>query len=289
MRIISTIILFILGHSLHVNAQKAEIKSLLWEISGKKLKQPSYLYGTMHVQDESVFHMEATVKAYIEKCDAFAMEVLLDEVNPVSMQQHLLMKNTSLKDLLTEEEYALIDAYMKEKLGQGVLMFSKMKPFFLASQLMQLDMIKDKELHMDLDFLDFARKQGKIVFGVEQFEDQIKAVDKISLRDQALMLYNIVSDTIQDNSSMDKLKEAYINQDIELLYEITVSDTSMPANFVDAFVIHRNKAMTKTIIKTAKKQSTLYAVGAAHLGGPEGIIALLRKKGYTVKPVTTIP
>jgi uncharacterized protein len=289
MRVFSIIISFILSNSLQINAQKPETKSLLWQISGKNLKHTSYLYGTMHVQDESVFHMEDLVKKHIDICDAFAMEVLLDEVNPVVMQQHLVMKNTSLKDLLTVEEYALIDTYMKEKLGQGLLMFNKMKPFFLAAQLMQLDMSKDRELHMDLDFLNYAKKQGKVVFGVEQFEDQIKAVDKISLRDQALMLVKMISDTTSGNSSMDKLKEAYINQDIELLYEITVSDTSMPANFTDAFIIHRNKAMTKTIIKTAKKQSTLYAVGAAHLGGPDGIIALLRKKGYTLNPITTTP
>lgn len=285
MRVFSIIISFVLIHFSQLNAQNSETKSLLWEISGKNLKQSSYLFGTMHVQDESVFHMEHIAKAYIDSCEAFAMEVLLDEVNPVVMQQHLLMKNTNMKDLLSEEEYAQVDAFMKEKLGQGLLLFSKMKPFFLASQLMQLDMSKEKELHMDIDFLQYARKQGKIVFGVEQFEDQIRAVDKISLKDQAQMLLRIVSDTVSDNSSMDKLKAAYILQDIELLYEITVSDTSMPSNFIDAFLIHRNKEMTKTIIKTAKKHSSFYAVGAAHLGGPDGIIALLRKKGYTVRPV----
>jgi len=87
---------------------------------------------------------------------------------------------------------------------------------------------------------------------------------------------------------MDNLMAAYIAQDIENLYFLTISDTTMPVIFVDAFVIKRNINMTKTIIKNSRKQSVFYAVGAAHLGGPKGIIALLRKKGYTVEPVFEI-
>jgi len=282
------VIILVLSQFYIVFAQQAEQNSLLWKISGKNFKSASYIFGTMHVQDESVFLMDELVKKHIDMCDAFAIEVLLDEVNPVAAQQHLVMKNKTLKDLLTIEEYNLVDEYMIEKVGQGLLLFQKMKPFFLATQLLQADMVKDKELAMDLDFLAYARKQGKFVFGIERFEDQIKAVDKISLEEQAKMLVRMVSDTSTGNSNMDNLMAAYIAQDIENLYFLTISDTTMPVIFVDAFVIKRNINMTKTIIKNSRKQSVFYAVGAAHLGGPKGIIALLRKKGYTVEPVFEI-
>lgn len=267
-------------------SQKSTNSSLLWKISGKGMKGESYLYGTMHVQDESVFQMENAVKEYIMICDAFAMEVLLDEIDPVAAQNHMVMKNTTLKELLSAEDYDFLNEYMKEKLGQGVLMFNKLKPFFLSAQLMQIDMNKDKVLPMDLEFLDYARKNGKIVKGLEKFEDQIAAVDKISLKDQATMLMEMVRDTLNENNNMEQLMSAYISQDIELLYTITVSDTSLPAGFQDVFITRRNRNMVKQIIRFSKRQRVVYAVGAAHLGGAEGIIALLRKKGYTVKAVS---
>jgi uncharacterized protein len=286
MRHIIFVLSFLLSQNLCVLSQENTTSSLLWKISGKNMTGESYLFGTMHVQDETVFHMEDMVKKYILLCDAFAMEVLLDEINPVAAQSQMIMKNTTLKELLSAEDYLFLDEYMKEKLGQGVLMFNKMKPFFLSAQLMQIDMAKDKALPMDMEFLDYARKNGKSVIGLERFEDQIRAVDKISLEDQASMLMDMVRDTLKENSNMEQLMSAYIAQDIELLYSITVSDTSLPANFQDIFLTRRNSKMVQQIIRFSKHQSVVYAVGAAHLGGPGGIIALLRKKGYLVEAVS---
>jgi uncharacterized protein len=283
-----SLVLFFIAHVVFVFSQTSS-SSLLWKISGKKLKQPSYLYGTMHVQDESVFMLEDHLKKYIDKSDAFAMEILLDEVDPMQVQKHILLKNTTLKDLLTEEEYNQLDEFLKRELGQGLLLFNRMKPFFLASQIMQLSMSQDKELAMDLYLLKYARSQNKRIFEVERFEEQIKAIDKISLPEQIKMLMQLIHEEEKNDDKKDKMFQAYISQDIELLYEQTTSDTTMPSNFVDVFITERNKRMTKRTIKMIKKQSVFIAVGAAHLGGPNGMIPLLRKRGYTVEPIVVNP
>lgn len=66
-------------------------QSLLWKVSGKNMKAPSYLYGTIHIQDERVFSFDNTVYNALFSCDAFAMEVLLDEVDPVQMHECMMM------------------------------------------------------------------------------------------------------------------------------------------------------------------------------------------------------
>jgi uncharacterized protein len=261
-------------------------QSLLWEITGKGFDKPSYLYGTIHVQDKRVFAFDSIVYEKLSMCDAFAMEVLMDEIDQAEAMEAMLMKKHTLKDLYSQEEYEFLDSVVKESTGQGLFVFNKMKPFFLSSQLMQMELSMDMELALDLHFLEYARNNEKICLGIEKFKDQIKAIDAISIEDQADMLYEGLTDTSSNLSmdAFDELLEAYILQDIDKLYELS-ADTTMPAEFNEYFLVKRNKKMARRIIKFGKKQPTFNAIGAAHLPGEEGVIALLRQKGYTVKPV----
>ena len=273
------IILFLLSFS-------SSAQSILWEISGKNLDKPSYLYGTIHVQDKRVFAFDSTVYAKLDACDAYAMELLMDEINQKDVIDAMLMKKHTLKDLCTPEEYRILDSIVKEKTGQGIFVFNKMKPFFLSAQLMQVDLKQDMPLALDLYFLDYSRKNNKICLGIEEFRDQINAIDALSLNDQMDMLIEGLTDTtsVLSDDMFEGLINAYIEQDIENLFELAI-DTSMPPEFNEAFLVKRNKKMARRIAKFSKTQTTFNAIGAAHLPGPDGVIALLRKKGYTLTPV----
>lgn len=261
-------------------------QSLLWKVSGKNLKKPSYLYGTIHIQDKRVFSFDKTVTIAFESSDAFAMEILMDEISQEDILSNMLMKDNSLDKLISKEKYKLLDSIVKAKTGSGLLMYNKMKPFFLSSQLMQIDMAKDMEMALDLYFLSNARKSGKPCFGVEKFIDQINAIDAITLNDQADMLFEGLTDTSgnSDVAKLDEMLETYMSFDLMTLFEM-INDTALPAEFNKAFLIDRNVGMAKNFIKISKKQSLFCAVGAAHLPGETGVIELLRKKGYTVEPV----
>jgi uncharacterized protein YbaP (TraB family) len=243
-------------------------------------------YGTIHIQDKRVFAFDNTVKQIFESCDAFAMEILMDEISQEEALDAMLMKNTTLDKLLSKEEYRILDSVVKANTGAGLFIYNKMKPFFLSSQLMQMNMQQDMELALDLYFLKNARDAGKPCFGVEKFMDQINAIDAISLEDQADMLFVGLTDTTGNNDTdkLDEMLETYMNFDLDKLFEMT-NDTALPAEFNKAFLIDRNVGMAKNFVKIAKKQSVFCAVGAAHLPGNTGIIELLRKKGYTVEPV----
>lgn len=261
-------------------------QSLLWKVSGKKLKSPCYVYGTIHIQDKRVFSFDATVTSAFESCDAFAMEILMDELSQNEIKDAMLMKDNSLDKLLTSEQYKILDSVVKATTGSGLFLYNKMKPFFLSSQLMQMNMTQDMDLALDLYFLKKARDAGKLCFGVEKFSDQINAIDAISLEEQAQMLFEGLTDTSGNNDieKLDDMLVEYMNFNLEHLFDMT-NDTALPAEFNQAFLIDRNVGMVKNFIKLSKKYSLFCAVGAAHLPGKTGIIELLRKKGYTVEPV----
>ncbi|HOZ29811.1 MAG TPA: TraB/GumN family protein [Bacteroidales bacterium] len=261
-------------------------QSLLWKVSGKKMKTPSYIYGTIHIQDKRVFSYDQTVTDAFESCDAFAMEILMDELDQEEIKDAMLMKDNSLDKLLTSEQYKILDSIVKVSTGSGILMYNKMKPFFLSSQLMQMNMSQDMDLALDLYFLNKAREAGKMCFGVEEFADQIDAIDAISLEEQAEMLFDGLTDTTVNNDmeQLDEMLAEYMNFNLEHLFDMT-NDTALPAEFNKAFLIDRNVGMVNSFVKISKKHSLFCAVGAAHLPGETGIIELLRKKGYTVEPV----
>lgn len=260
-------------------------QSVLWEITGRRLKQPSYLYGTIHIQDKRVFAFGDEVLEAFNNSEAFAMEILMDEINPEVIREAMFMKDNSLDKLLSAEDYKLLDSIVREKTGQPLMLFNRMKPFFLSSQLMQMDLAKDMSEALDLYLLNMAREQNKICLGIEELSDQIKAIDVISLEEQAQMLMDALTDTVENtDEKFEELLEAYLNADLKKMYELT-KDTALPENFHQAFLIDRNIKMARQIHRFIRRHSTFNAIGAGHLYGEKGVINLLRKRGYYVEPI----
>ncbi|MBO7570850.1 MAG: TraB/GumN family protein [Bacteroidales bacterium] len=265
-------------------------QSILWKVTGKKIKSPSYLYGTIHIQDKRVFAFDNTVTDAFNSCDAFAMEILMDEIDPKESQEATLMKDgKTLKTIMSAEDYKLLDSAFTAATGASLLLYNKMKPFFVSSAMMQAGMKQDMETALDLYFLQNARKAGKSCYGVEKFMDQINAIDAISLEDQVKMLMDGIKDTTSDGNNKEEeqfadLLDAYLTFNLDKALEMS-SDPSLPAEFNQAFLINRNSGMAKNFLKIAKKQSLFCVVGAAHLPGEQGVISHLRKAGLTVEPV----
>ena len=252
------------------------------------MKQPSYLYGSIHIQDARVFAFDSTiVLGTLQSCDAFAMEILMDEIDPVAILKSTYMKKGKLlSKMMKPADFAKLDSVCKKKIGASAYFLNTMKPFFVSSALQQAEMAKDEEEALDLYFLKKARANGKKCYGVEQYQDQIDAIDAISLKDQIKMLMAGLDETKNDTdqSEFDELLEAYLTCDFDKMLALS-SDESMPKKFNKVFITDRNVGMADHFAEIARTQSLFCVVGAAHLAGGKGIPALLRKKGYTVEPV----
>ncbi|MGC9331279.1 MAG: TraB/GumN family protein [Bacteroidales bacterium] len=263
----------------------AQQDALLWKVTGKNLDKPSYLYGTIHIQAKEVFAYDTLIYEKMRSCSAMAVELIMDEIDPKTIKEIMFMEEGSIADYLSDEEYHLLDSVMKARTGQPLMLFEKMKPFFLSSQIMQTMIPKEMPLPLDMHFIDTARKMGKNILALETLSDQIGAIDKMSVEEQVDMLMDGLTD---DENSMEKqfnqLVEVYVAQDIDSL-QVLMQDTALPEFFGKELIIKRNKGMAKALHKIMKKQSVFAAFGAAHLVGEKGVIELLRQKGYKIEPV----
>jgi uncharacterized protein YbaP (TraB family) len=274
------------------SAQEADTSSMrgrLWSISGNGLKDSSYLYGTIHIMDEKAYRFPDGTKEAFRSADAYAMELNMDSVNQLTLMSELMMEDsTSLRDLLTEEEYADLKAFAKDSMGIKLARFDRFHPMLTLSRIQMQSFEKDCTLALDMYFHQKAKRNGKPVIGLERMEEQVAAFQSIPYDSIAQQLVQVARGEIESSggkASMETMLEHYVEGDLEALLRTTRQQKSSE-NFTEVFLTERNKRMADRAARHMKEQSLFIAIGAAHLPGEKGVIQLLRDKGYHVRSLS---
>lgn len=260
---------------------QAQNKSLFWEISGNGLTKSSYLYGTMHVNEKVSFHLSDSFFKNL-----LGSDIIANESNPETWGElDDLMKNNDY-NFYTKfyNEFYLIPA-SKETIKT---IFNNHNSKYFKNMLSgaegeQADFQENTVL--DMFIFQTGKKYKKRIAGLENAKESMLSIlqsmdDNAKPKDEnktALMKI------LKNRNLTEVLKEYYREKDIVMLDSIYKLMFSKKTH--DALIVNRNKIMTKSIDSIAKTGSLFSAVGAAHLGGNEGIIELLRQKGYNVKPI----
>lgn len=266
---------------------------IFWEISGNGLKEPSYLLGTIHIGDARVYDFPDSMLTYFEKCDAFAGELDLININFWNsfeiMAQMKMPGDTTLQDLLAPKEYAFIHQKLEKQLGFLTSTFEKWYPFLLQG-LLDPSISSNNGITnpngnppLDLFLAQYAQKKKMEVLGLETIQEQVSVFSAISLKEQATMLYQTATAPQDGISELEELIRLYLSEDIQRMVELTGKDTNEA--FVHALLDRRNAQMALRIRRHLETKRLFIGVGAAHLGGDTGILALLRKYGYHLRPV----
>ena len=283
MKIIYLLIFLLVAVSVHAQ------NSLLWEISGNGLKSKSYLYGTIHIQDKRVFQFSDSLMPRFNACSVFAGELLLQDNDPMELMKIMFMPgDTTLKMLLNKHDYKLVEEYSKKHLGSMSGMIDRIKPLFTSTMITETSMKKDEPYSLDEYFQRLAKEKNMTVMGIETMEEQMKALDRISLKEQAQLLVEGIKEEQKnaDTTEVEKLILVYLSQNLDSIQRYYISDQSLSDEFNKSIIIERNHKMAERIDTLIKRRPAFIGVGAGHLPGQEGVIALLKQKGYTVKVVT---
>ena len=273
-----------------VNKKPLE-KSLLWEVSGNGLTKPSYIYGTIHMICKDDASLGDSLVAAIQRSERVYFEVDMDNLmEMLSAFKDFKMRNdTTLADLLSKEDYEKVKEYMGRK--SGLLPFSQLetyKPMLASSLLMESGIGCEESVAMEQLILEEAKKNKKRVDGLETMSYQASIFDSIPYKLQAEQLLKYVNDSgskSESDKQFEEMIEAYKAQDIEKLGEFVQTNDGGLGNYEDILIYNRNRNWVEKLKKIMPDKSLTIAVGAGHLAGEKGLIKLLRKAGYTVKPV----
>jgi uncharacterized protein len=270
-------------------------KSLLWKVTGPGLTKPSYVFGTIHLIDSKDYFLPKGTMSALDDVSNVVFELDMKEMSDMSkimsMMNKLYMKDDkTLKDLLSDAEYKAVGDFFQSK-GLPLFMFERMKPMFLSifasGDMSPGDLQSGKMKSYEMELLEMAENAGKSTGGLETVEFQISLFDAIPYEAQAKMLVDAIQkgSNSEGDDEFKKMTDMYKSQDINAMVKMISEEGSDVSGFEDKLLSERNKNWIPLMIEMAKKQPTLFAVGAGHLGGDTGVIKLLKKTGMKVEPI----
>jgi len=271
------------------NCLPAQSDGLLWRVSGKGLKNASYLFGTihMHCQDENI--RKAEIQSAMDSSSIVAMELNLNDYQTfvAMMKANMKLSGKSLKSMLSIPEYHLVDSICKVFTGTSLEDFDHKPPMtVLASIMMSKDFVGcNRPLPVDMVIADMAKQGGKESYGLESFSFQDSLLGSIPDSTQIRWLIEFCGDIPQAKAEFQALLKAYDSQQALALYDIILKTSPELILLNDALLVQRNMRWVEFLGNNMKYNVYFMAVGAGHLGGDNGLISLLRRAGYTVTPV----
>ncbi|TNE80551.1 MAG: TraB/GumN family protein [Bacteroidetes bacterium] len=295
----------LLGIQLHAQTNSTpepkptKYQGLLWEISGNGLQKPSYLYGTMHVSRKLAFHLGDSFFLALQNSEVVGLETTPD---------------TWLDDMIRYDQFYSVLSLAKDDYYSGYGRYNSFTPDKTYSvELSDIKEVNDmlrrdprlinsfmfrkssssdnfeEETYLDLYIFRVGKKLGKKVIPVEDFAESEALVEIAQDRE-----YGDKDDVIEGYEDIEiesrykffeMFEDAYRRGDLDMLDSL--NKMSNPSKKYNKYMLWiRNANMVRTMDTIMPNQSMFVGVGAAHLPGKEGVIELLRKKGYTVRPVS---
>lgn len=271
----------------HYSVGQVTKNALLWEVKSKDGKTISYLYGTMHLMDSKLFYFPKKLEKILLKSDELCMEI--SNVNDSDLSPDaLFLKNETLTDYFSTAQMDSIYRWAEKSLlmnkEQFNTNFNKAKPFLLLQFLLQSSLPENAKSY-EKEFENLAKLNKKAIEGLESVTEQLELFTSLTKKEQTEMVMSSLRDEAHAKSSFQEMQKIYLSQNLDDLYTFIKKESDSPINNSRAFLEDRNQKWIPQMEKMMDNKSVFFAVGAAHLAGPEGVIELLNKKGYTLTPI----
>lgn len=280
--------------------QTSNTEAMLWKIEKPGIA-PSYLMGTMHLTDPRIAKLPDKAKEAIAHAKSVALEVadLSDKAVAAAMAkaQGLLVyaDGKTLQAQLSDDEFKKVRQVVT-KAGMPENSAVVLKPWLISMLLATSDCERQQVASgakvLDLEVAAEAQKDGLTVTGLETIEKQLSALASISNDQQIAMLKVGLKYADRSNDLMETLVQMYLKRQIgaAMPFQLALAaEAGVPASAFDGFkkilLIDRNAGMRDAALPLLDNGNAFIAVGALHLVGPDGLVALLRKSGYTVTAV----
>ena len=273
---------------------------LLWKISGNDMAKPSYVFGSHHMAPlsikDSIAGLDQVLKDTEQMYGEIDMEEMMrPEVIAEMQQQMILPGDTTLTMLYTPAQFDSINVVLKPYVGVDLTAFNKIKPAAINAQLAVILASQavngyNPQEQLDTWFQTQAKAENKHVGSLETIEKQLYILyGSQSLQRQAEVLLDAVNEMDKMVKMTKDMYDAYMRQDLDGLKKIMDEEMdnescSTPEE-EDILIYDRNKDWAEKLPAIMKEKSTLIVVGSAHLPGEEGLLNLLKQKGYKIEPV----
>jgi uncharacterized protein YbaP (TraB family) len=278
----------------------ANANAVLWKLTKPGL-EPSYLLGTMHVSDPRMTTFSEKVKAALASAKTIALEIA--DLSPQAMGRAISQNpklifyfdGTTLNRKLTAQEFAVAQDVLIAA-GLPAQATALVKPWFvylmMAVPACEVARVKTGKLVLDAKLARYGKDHDILVVGLETAMQQMEIIAGMPEKDQVeLVKFSIAYDDQRENM-FETMIQLYLERQLGLVVPLSVALSELRAlkidgmdRFMKTVVVQRNHGMRDKALPLLEKGGAFIAVGALHLVGDEGLVALFRKAGYTVTAV----
>ena len=264
-------------------------KHFLWSVQSKS--NTLYILGSLHLMSKDSYPLGDAYEEAFKDSETVVFEVDPGELdNPGTIKMVLskaaLEEGKTLKDTVSPETYGLAKEELRE-LGVDIKVFTNTKPWFLAVSATILKLSKmgfNPEYGVDRYFYKRAQDDGKEVRGLETAEYQIDLIASLGEEYQDEILLHTLKDLYVMELELGSLMDSWNRGDENEFQELILRSYVEHPRVYEKLIVNRNKSWLKEIEGYLREDKNyLVVVGAGHLVGQEGLIKLLRNKGYSVE------
>ncbi|GAT62113.1 TraB/GumN family protein [Paludibacter jiangxiensis] len=267
---------------------------LLWKISGNGLAKPSYLFGTHHLVEKDQIKNIDKIIDLSKQTDAVVGEMEIPDPATVQMKmlQAGMLTGTTMKELLSPEDYQLADTEFQQLMGAGLSQLGMMKPMLLETLYSGLIFMQAYGMTKQPEAIDgilqkAAKENNKKVIGLETLDQQMDIIlNSLPLKRQAEILMYDIKNKQKGIDLQLSITDAYKKGDMAKADALDKADDSMTPDEKKILAENRNNNWMTQLPELMKSQSCFIAVGFLHLVGDKGLVAQLKKAGYTIEAVT---
>jgi len=267
----------------------AQEKNFLWKAQGGN--NTVYILGSIHLLKRDSAALKPIVQEVFSKSKRLVLEIDLVNEGPEKFQQLLAQKGLNpdgklLAEQLSPETYELT-AQKATDLGVDIKLLAPLKPWVVALTMVVMQLQKlgyDPNLGIDHQLAQRAQQANKPVSGLETAEFQIEIFSRLSAPQQELFLRRSLLEMEQLEKSLDDIVAAWNSGDVDRGERLFLESLRAFPELKDEILDRRNRSWIAPIERFLKQdEDILVVVGAAHLVGKEGVIELLKARGYKLE------
>jgi uncharacterized protein len=275
---------------------------LLWKATPAKPGPEFYLFGTMHLGMPNYLQEFPKLKNFMDTCDCLITETSLETagIEELVFQYAKLPQGIKLSDSLTEVEWYKMDSLLAS-FGNVFLsaeVVNSMKPIYVQLVLSSLQLTHGKTIEtnqsVDQSIQEYCKLKGMTLKYFETQEQQMGFLfNDIPLSSQFNMLRSSLNSSLENKELeglMERLPQLYKSQNLDSLQWLLNLTELNNAELDEIYLNLLDKRNSKWVqylvnFNDTNSKRIFVAVGAAHLPGENGLIALMRQNGYMVEPI----
>lgn len=267
-------------------------ESLMWRLDPPDGGAPSYVVGTFHFVDTRLDPAVARAIGRLEETGALAVEITIDETTaPRMAERATLPPGRTLLAMIGLDHFTRL-AKIAADYGIPAAMLDRLAPWMvtmtIAMPIEQLEAVAAGAPELDQQLVDAALARGLPVTPLETIDEQIDAFAGPEA-DQVGMLLQVIEQHADLDPLYDQMMDRYVADDLASLMKIALAsfnagDAEATERVMEAVLLARNRRMAERMVPLLEAQPHLVAVGAMHLPGREGVLELMRARGWTVTP-----